>query len=414
MAAQLAASLPARSAVSAQGQQQAGGAAGKPKDGGSFNVPARMEEALDVEGNIELKEVELNGMAILKILKHSTDPAQPQPSASSSANYQGRDRENHHANDAIGLLLGIDLSGTMEVSDCFQIPPVDASGRGDKLDANSYSTHLLHNLSQSGISQDNLVGVYISTHTSAFSLSGNGGVGGTGGFLTRGVVDLMQAVERTQGGRGRAVLVVHDAARSVGGDISIKAYKFSEGFNAALAKQRFDTLSLVEHRLTPATLLTPLVIRTKNPGALSALFASLAAPPPSTLTTSLRNPSLATLPSSFLPLQNTTPTALPSSLGTTLSALNILSQEANNLAYQSRQIAREKARHDAAVQARVEENEQRKRQGLQPLPDVAEPRAGKLAEPSRLELLACLGAVDAAAKGLAAEAGKGLAKAYAV
>jgi translation initiation factor 3 subunit H len=172
--------------------------------------------------------------------------------------------------------------------------------------------------------------------------------------------------------------------------------------------------SLVEHRLTPATLLTPLVIRTKNPGALSALFASLAAPPPSTLTTSLRNPSLATLPSSFLPLQNTTPTALPSSLGTTLSALNILSQEANNLAYQSRQIAREKARHDAAVQARVEENEQRKRQGLQPLPDVAEPRAGKLAEPSRLELLACLGAVDAAAKGLAAEAGKGLAKAYAV
>jgi hypothetical protein len=72
--------------------------------------------------------------AILKILKHSTDPAQPQPSASSSANYQGRDRENHHANDAIGLLLGIDLSGTMEVSDCFQIPPVDASGRGDKLD----------------------------------------------------------------------------------------------------------------------------------------------------------------------------------------------------------------------------------------------------------------------------------------
>jgi hypothetical protein len=80
--------------------------------------------------------------------------------------------------------------------------------------ANSYSTHLLHNLSQSGISQDNLVGVYLSTHTSAFSLSGNGGVGGTGGFLTRGVVDLMQAVERTQGGRGRAVLVVHGEQRA--------------------------------------------------------------------------------------------------------------------------------------------------------------------------------------------------------
>ena len=65
MAAQLAASLPARTAVSGA-QQQAGAA--KPKDGGVFNVPARMEEALDVEGNIELKEVELNGMVGLIVL----------------------------------------------------------------------------------------------------------------------------------------------------------------------------------------------------------------------------------------------------------------------------------------------------------------------------------------------------------
>jgi translation initiation factor 3 subunit H len=142
-------------------------------------------------------------------------------------------------------------------------------------------------------------------------------------------------------------------------------------------------------------------------------MASLSAPPPSTLTTSLRNPSLATIPQSFLPLQNTTSTALPSSLSTTLASLNILSQEANNLAYQSRQIAREKSKHESAVAARAEENEERKRKGQQPLPDIAEPRGVKLQDPSKLELLACLGAVDAAAKGLGAEAGKGLAKVYA-
>ncbi len=147
MAAQLAASLPALN-VPAPDEQAA-------KKEESVKVPARMEEALDVEGKTELKEVELNGLvrrwlseryeaaaerprrtqAIMKILKHSTDPAQPQPTSSSSANYQGRDRENHHANDAVGLLLGIDLSGTMEVSDCFPIPPVDGSGRGDKFDS---------------------------------------------------------------------------------------------------------------------------------------------------------------------------------------------------------------------------------------------------------------------------------------
>lgn len=76
--------------------------------------------------------------------------------------------------------------------------------------ANSYTTSLLHHLSESASqTPTNLVGVYISTHTAAFSLSGNGGVGGTGGFLTKGVVDLMLGVERSMGGRGRAVLVVH-------------------------------------------------------------------------------------------------------------------------------------------------------------------------------------------------------------
>ncbi len=70
-----------------------------------------------------------SSQAILKILKHSTDPPFPQPATSSSANYQGRDRENHHANDALGLLLGIDLNGTMEVGDCLRLP-----AGGDKLD----------------------------------------------------------------------------------------------------------------------------------------------------------------------------------------------------------------------------------------------------------------------------------------
>lgn len=73
--------------------------------------------------------VRYRSQAILKILKHSTDPSAPQPQSSSSANYQGRDRENHHANDALGLLLGIDLSGTMEVGDCLRLP-----AGGDKLD----------------------------------------------------------------------------------------------------------------------------------------------------------------------------------------------------------------------------------------------------------------------------------------
>ena len=128
---------------------------------------------------------------------------------------------------------------------------------------------------------------------------------------------------------------------------------------------------------------------------------------------SLRETKNTVLPSTFLPLQNTTATSLPLSLSNTLSQLTNLSTEQNNLAYQLRQVGREKSKHDQAVQARQQENELRKKQGLAPLPDVAEPPARKIQDPSRLDLMLCLGAVDNAAKGLAAEAGKGLVKAFA-
>lgn len=86
--------------------------------------------------------------------------------------------------------------------------------------------------------------------------------------MVKGIIELMAAVERMGGNRGssgkggsRAVLIVHgkrvclrhaepssyppstitDAARSSAGDVSIKAYKFSDGFAAALRKQKFDT-----------------------------------------------------------------------------------------------------------------------------------------------------------------------------
>ena len=171
------------------------------------------------------------------------------------------------------------------------------------------------------------------------------------------------------------------------------------------------TCSLIEHRLAPSTILQPLKLRTKNPALLNALFAEMSTP--ADASPSLREAKNTVLPSTFLPLQNTTATSLPLSLSSTLSQLTNLSTEQNNLAYQLRQVGREKSKHDQAVQSRQQENELRKKQGLAPLPDVAEPPARKIQDPSRLDLMLCLGAVDNAAKGLAAEAGKGLVKAFA-
>ncbi|KAJ9096098.1 hypothetical protein QFC19_007324 [Naganishia cerealis] len=460
MAATLAGLQPAQNAASAaaaaQQQQQQQAAARRAGAQGAGHIPARYEEALDVEGELPINDVELNGTALLKILKHSTDPS-PIAASHAAAQHHRNDRESTFSpTDAMGLLLGLDLSGTAEVADCFALPTglgtsgVSALLDGDKSET-SYAPTVLRHLREVSI-LDNPIGVYLTTHSptlfstltdpsfnpSQSSQAGGKDVGGVGGmlggsgWLIRNVVEAMAGVEKLagargtgvtstgkQGGGGRAVLIVHDASRGASGDVQIRAYKFSEGFAAALRKQRFDTASLIEHRLTPTTMLTPLPLRTKSPALLNALFSTLSMPtePSSssasciaTLTTSsaLGGPS-----ATLLPFQTSSSTTLPTTLSNTLASLANLSQEQNALAYQMRQVAREKSRYEQAAQARQDENDVRKKQGLTPLPDVPEPVAKRIQDPSRLDLLMCLGAVDNAAKGLAAEAGKGLVKSFA-
>lgn len=97
-----------------------------------------------------------------------------------------------------------------------------------------------------------------------------------------------------------------------------------------------------------------------------------------------------------------------------LDALDDYKTEEGNLAYLARQIAREKARAEAHVQKRREENALRVSQGLAPLPEDDVSRLFKIPqEPSRLESTLLLGQIDAYSKGLADSASIGLVKMYA-
>jgi len=139
---------------------QAGNAQGKAlgsrtlQSSGSANIPARLEEALDVEGDIPINEVEVGGTVsnngqvslqvsvaylyhcprhqpLLKILKHSTDPS----SSNSSSN--------PNPVDAVGLLLGLDLSGVAEIVDSYPLPggvqgALNAVGTGAESDKSEF------------------------------------------------------------------------------------------------------------------------------------------------------------------------------------------------------------------------------------------------------------------------------------
>jgi translation initiation factor 3 subunit H len=88
--------------------------------------------------------------------------------------------------------------------------------------------------------------------------------------------------------------------------------------------------------------------------------------------------------------------------------------EEGNVAYLSRQIAREKLRAETYVAKRKEENARRVAQGLNALPEEDVSRLFRIPpEPSRLESMLLLGQVDAYAKSLESIAGTGLVKMYA-
>lgn len=171
-----------------------------------------------------------------------------------------------------------------------------------------------------------------------------------------------------------------------------------------------DELSLVESRVTSATMLSPLPVNISSPSLLSAFLSTLTAP------SKPQKPSLSSpavpLPATFSALTNPLPNSLPSFLSDTLDSLTLHSHEANNVAFLVRQIGREKARHEGLIKDREDENVRRRKTGLPELPAIPAEVRGGTKEPSRLEMLCLQGQVDGLAKGMGAEAGKGLVRCY--
>lgn len=362
------------------------------------------------------------------MMKHSTDslPAPPASVLQQDRNPPPSTELSSHV-DALGVLLGLDLDGVMEVEDCYALPGGETSlgrefffffnttqriferickiGKKSGADcispffpvlANSYSAKLLSRLGTVS-TPDSPVGIYLSTHN--------------GGFATRVSIELLSAVEKAAG-RGKAILVVHDASRSNGGDVSVKAYRLADGAREAAKLGRWDGQVLIEQGITASTLLTSIPITVTSPSLVNAFISTLNTPSPSeTSAPSLTNPSVP-LPPSFAPLINPLPGSLTAYLQNTLDALTLHSHEANNIAFLTRQIAREKTKHEQAIRDREEENARRRKMGLSEFPSIPQEIRGGTKEPSRLEMVCLGGTVEGIAKGMAAEAGKGLVRAY--
>jgi len=310
-----------------------------------------------------------------------------------------------HPSLASGTLVGLDLDGTLEVSNSFPSP---ASGededRAPRFSAPNpkYEEKVLRSLKEVN-SDSGVVGFYQTTTM--------------GAFLTQHLVETQASnFEKLRHG---GIALIHDVTQASRGNAALRAFRLTPGFLEAYKKKKFDTQSLIDNRLTFSNILEEVPMVVRNSVLLSAFLSKLtqspAAPPlPSLGTAAPTSAYPDSLSPSYSHLDLTSPTHLTRHMESIIDTLDLYKTEEGNLAYLSRQIARERTKADAYTSKRRDENAARVAAGMPPLPEEDVTRLFKIPpEPSRLESMVLLGQLDGYTKSLEASTGSGLVKMYA-
>ncbi|KZV77472.1 hypothetical protein PENSPDRAFT_2332 [Peniophora sp. CONT] len=364
MAAALAASLPVTQSAPAPTAPQ------------YEEIPASMSSLVDVEASIPVETIQLDALVVSKIIQHAST--------------------SQHTN-IHGLLLGLDLDGILEVSNSFPLPH-NAGDDDDKSTKSTarYQASMLRSLKEVRL-DDSIVGFYQATSM--------------GAFYNQSLVDIQSNYQEKL--RHGGVVLVHDIAQTRRGSASFRAFRLSKEFLNARKRTGFGTQSLIHNRLTFSTILEELPVSTRANALVSAFVDVLAQPEPSPIPdVSPDSAFSSSLPPAYSNL-DVGSAKVSKNLERLVEALDAYKTEESNLAYHSRQIAREKAKAEAYITKRKEENAARSAQGLPPLPDEDIRRMFKIPpEPSRLESMLLLGQVDAYSKTLEGISGAGLIKMY--
>lgn len=386
--------LAAAKAGLAAANNNAAAAPAEPKTPAKLDMKNELDraalEALELDSDV-ITSVRLDGLALTKIVKHCRDA---------------------HPYSAAGALLGMDLGGTLEVSNAFALPNsnrnADREEEEDRSSRNAtkYTTDMVRML-QDVNADANPVGLYQGCFLGAFLSS----------TVVEGLSAITGLMERGgASGRGKGVLIVHDLAQSAQGNTSVKAYRLSPAFVDAQRKGKFHTQSLIDHKLTFANILVEIPVTFRNTALLDAFLSNISTPSsagPSIvepkMSELLRKPPTAALGPSYTSLNLALEPVLTSSLESTLEIMEEHAAEAGNVGFQARQLGREKAKAEAYLARKKAENAARESQGLSALPIEDVNRLFKIpAEPSRLESTLLLGQIDSAAKRLAETAALGV------
>ncbi|KAF2761635.1 eukaryotic translation initiation factor 3 subunit H [Pseudovirgaria hyperparasitica] len=321
-----------------------------------------------------LRAVQIEALVVMKIIKHSS---QSFPTT------------------ATGSLLGMDVNGTLQVTNCFPFPTIDAPAQdGHQQDSSSnvaaaaprakantaYQNEMIKYLREVNVDAQN-VGWYTSTSM--------------GNFVNLNTIENQYFYQKEM--NERTVALVHDVSRTSQGSLSLRAYRLSPAFMTAYKEGKFNTESLQKSGLRYQDILVELPLTIHNSHLLTSLLHQLPSQPPkeelkfppnlAALNHDL-NTSEPPLFPNFESLDLSIDPFLEKTCDLLLESIENHHTELNNHQYYQRSLAREQAKITAWQQKRKAENLARAASKQPLLPEDEYQRLFKLpTEPSRLEVL---------------------------
>ncbi|KAJ5766983.1 uncharacterized protein N7511_004599 [Penicillium nucicola] len=318
-----------------------------------------------------LAAVQVEALVVMKIIKHCS---QTFPTT------------------ATGALVGMDVDGTLEITNTFPFPVVEVpaeshfdnaapnpAAAAPRAKANAtYSGEMIRMLREVNTDANN-VGWYTSANM--------------GNFVNMNVIENQFYYQSQM--NERTVALVHDVSRSAQGSLSLRAFRLSSKFMAGFKENKFTSEDLQKSNMRHQDIFEELPVKIHNSHLITSFIHQLQCPTTSASTE--LPPSLAALESS--PFNKTSPLApnlenmslsidpfLEKNCDLLLDSIETHNTEVNNYQYYQRVLGREQQKINNWKTKRAQENATRATLNQPLLPEDEWQRLFKLpAEPSRLE-----------------------------
>ncbi|KAJ1696938.1 hypothetical protein LUZ63_005450 [Rhynchospora breviuscula] len=308
-----------------------------------------------------LRVVQMEGLAVLKIIKHCKEfsPAL-----------------------VTGQLLGLDVGSVLEVTNCFPFPTREEDEELEADGAN-YQLEMMRCLREVNV-DNNTVGWYQSTLLGSFQTA-----------------ELIETFMNYQENIRRCVCIIYDPSRSNQGVVALKALRLSDSFMDLYRSNNFNGEKLREKKLSWVDVFEEIPIKVSNSALISAFMTELEPDSPVTQC-------------DFDRLKLSSAPFMERNLEFLIECMDDLTAEQNKFQYYYRNLSRQQAQQQVWLQKRRQENMQRKAAGEEPLPeeDPSNPIFKPIVEPSRLDSYLITNQISNYCNQVNGAAGQGFSKLY--